>query len=317
MNPFKTTKIIFFSTSDRSLPILESVKDNFNLIFCVTKKNSKIGRYQIEKETEVKRWCKKNKVDFIEVSCLKGEDLEYLSQRIKKADPDYGIVADFGFIIPQQVIESIKGGIINVHFSLLPKYRGASPVQNAILNGDKKTGVTFYLLDKNMDTGDIITQIEYKIDSKYISDELYKILFQISAEKLPEIIKKYSEGKIIPIKQDENLATYTISKTNPKSTLISREDALIDWNENPEKIERAIRAFYPWPIAWTYLRDMEKAEIFPEKVELKDHINKNLRVKIFKSHLDDGKLKIDEIQVEGKNKMNWESFKNGYLKKTN
>ncbi|HOD01146.1 MAG TPA: methionyl-tRNA formyltransferase [bacterium] len=317
MNPFKTTKIIFFSTSDRSLPILESVKDNFNLIFCVTKKNSKIGRYQIEKETEVKRWCKKNKVDFIEVSCLKGEDLEYLSQRIKKADPDYGIVADFGFIIPQQVIESIKGGIINVHFSLLPKYRGASPVQNAILNGDKKTGVTFYLLDKNMDTGDIITQIEYKIDSKYTSDELYKILFQISAEKLPEIIKKYSEGKIIPIKQDENLATYTISKTNPKSTLISREDALIDWNENPEKIERAIRAFYPWPIAWTYLRDMEKAEIFPEKVELKDHINKNLRVKIFKSHLDDGKLKIDEIQVEGKNKMNWESFKNGYLKKTN
>jgi methionyl-tRNA formyltransferase len=317
MNPFKTTKIIFFSTSDRSLPILESVKDNFNLIFCVTKKNSKIGRYQIEKETEVKRWCKKNKVDFIEVSCLKGEDLEYLSQRIKKADPDYGIVADFGFIIPQQVIESIKGGIINVHFSLLPKYRGASPVQHAILNGDKKTGVTFYLLDKNMDTGDIITQIEYKIDSKYTSDELYKILFQISAEKLPEIIKKYSEGKIIPIKQDENLATYTISKTNPKSTLISREDALIDWNENPEKIERAIRAFYPWPIAWTYLRDMEKAEIFPEKVELKDHINKNLRVKIFKSHLDDGKLKIDEIQVEGKNKMNWESFKNGYLKKTN
>jgi len=317
MNPFKTTKIIFFSTSDRSLPILESVKDNFNLIFCVTKKNSKIGRYQIEKETEVKRWCKKNKVDFIEVSCLKGEDLEYLSQRIKKADPDYGIVADFGFIIPQQVIKSIKGGIINVHFSLLPKYRGASPVQHAILNGDKKTGVTFYLLDKNMDTGDIITQIEYKIDSKYTSDELYKILFQISAEKLPEIIKKYSEGKIIPIKQDENLATYTISKTNPKSTLISREDALIDWNENPEKIERAIRAFYPWPIAWTYLRDMEKAEIFPEKVELKDHINKNLRVKIFKSHLDDGKLKIDEIQVEGKNKMNWESFKNGYLKKTN
>ena len=228
MNPDKTIKIIFFSTSDRSLPILDAIVKNFNLAFCITKKNSKIGRKQIEKETEVKRWCKQNNIDFLEISSLKGEDLEYLLKKIKEVNPNYGVVADFGFIIPQEIIDSIKGGIINIHFSLLPKYRGASPVQYAILNGDEKTGVTFYLLDKNMDTGDIIAQLEYKIDSKYTSDELYKILFQLSAQKLPEIIKNYSEKKLKLIKQNENLATYTISKTNPKSTLIFKDDALID-----------------------------------------------------------------------------------------
>ena len=314
MNPDKTIKIIFFSTSDRSLPILDAVVKNFDLAFCVTKKNSKIGRKQIEKETEVKRWCKQNNIDFLEISSLKGEDLEYLLKKIKQVNPDYGVIADFGFIIPQEVIDSIKGGIINIHFSLLPKYRGASPVQYAILNGDEKTGVTFYLLDKNMDTGNIIAQIEYKIDSKYTSDELYKILFQLSAQKLPEIIKNYSEGKLKPIKQDGNLATYTISKTNPKSTLIFKDDALIDWNENPEKIERLVRAFNPWPIAWTYLKDLETSKIISEKIELKDHIDKNLKIKIFKAHLENEKLKPDEVQVEGRNKMDWDSFKNGYLK---
>ena len=315
MNPDKTIKIIFFSTSDRSLPILDAIVKNFNLAFCITKKNSKIGRKQIEKETEVKRWCKQNNIDFLEISSLKGEDLEYLLKKIKEVNPNYGVVADFGFIIPQEIIDSIKGGIINIHFSLLPKYRGASPVQYAILNGDEKTGVTFYLLDKNMDTGDIIAQLEYKIDSKYTSDELYKIFFQLSAQKLPEIIKNYFEEKLKPIKQDENLATYTISKTNPKSTLIFKDDASIDWNDKPEKIERLIRAFNPWPIAWTYLKDLETSKIISEKIELKDHIDKNLKIKIFKAHLENGELKPDEVQVEGRNKMDWDSFKNGYLKK--
>jgi methionyl-tRNA formyltransferase len=166
-----------------------------------------------------------------------------------------------------------------------------------------------------MDTGDIIAQLEYKIDSKYTSDELYKILFQLSAQKLPEIIKNYSEKKLKLIKQDENLATYTISKTNPKSTLVFKDDALIDWNDKPEKIERLIRAFNPWPIAWTYLKDLETSKIISEKIELKDHIDKNLKIKIFKAHLENGKLKPDEVQVEGRNKMDWDSFKNGYLKK--
>lgn len=216
----KSTRIIFFGTSDRSLPILESLKSNFSLVLCVTKKNTKVGRKQVDKETEVKRWARENSIEVLEINSLKDDDLENVIKKIEKLDPDYGVVADFSFIIPRKVIDSFKSGIINVHFSLLPKYRGASPVQFAILNGDKTTGITYYLLDEKMDTGDILSQVEYKIGTKYTSRELYNILFQIAADELPKVIKNYSDGEIIPIKQNESLATYTISKTNPKHTFI-------------------------------------------------------------------------------------------------
>ncbi|MBW6441827.1 methionyl-tRNA formyltransferase [Patescibacteria group bacterium] len=311
----KNIKVIFFGTSDRSTPILESLKSNFNLVLCITKKDTKIGRKQISKETEVKRWAKENNIPFLEIDSLKNDNLEQVINKIGEIKPDYGIVADFGFIIPKTIIDSLNDQIINIHFSLLPKYRGASPVQFSILNGDDITGITYYLLDENMDTGNIISQIEYKIDTRISSGELYDILFTIAAENLPDILKKYSENEITPQKQDEFKATYTFSQTNPKHTYIFKEDALINWDEKPEKIERMVRAFNPWPIAWSYLKDLENANCLAEKIILKGHVDKDLKIKIFKSHIENEKLQIDEIQVEGKNKMSWDDFRNGYLEK--
>ena len=312
----KSTKIIFFGTSDRSLPILESLKSNFDLALCVTKKNTLFGRDQVEKETEVKRWATTNNVDTLLIDSLKDNNLEYVLDKIKSIKPDYGIVADFSFMIPKKVIETFNGNLINIHFSLLPKYRGASPVQHAILNGDEKTGITFYLLNEKMDDGDIISKIEYYIDSKYTSGELYDLLFKISADELPNVIKGYSLGELIPYKQLEEEATYTISKTNPKHTFIFKEDAQIDWKQPPEIIERSIRAYNPWPIAWSYLVELENSTCLSEKIILKNHVNKNLKVKIFKAEILGKKLQIEEIQVEGKNKTEWKSFKNGYVEKT-
>ena len=315
-NPDKYTKIVFFGTSDRSLPILESLKSNFDLELCVTKKNTLFGRDQVEKETEVKRWATTNNVDTLLIDSLKDNNLEYVLDKIKSIKPDYGIVADFSFMIPKKVIETFNGNLINIHFSLLPKYRGASPVQHAILNGDEKTGITFYLLNEKMDDGDIISKIEYYIDSKYTSGELYDLLFKISADELPNVIKGYSLGELIPYKQLEEEATYTISKTNPKHTFIFKEDAQIDWKQPPEIIERSIRAYNPWPIAWSYLVELENSTCLSEKIILKNHVNKNLKVKIFKAEILGKKLQIEEIQVEGKNKTEWKSFKNGYVEKT-
>ena len=312
----KSTKIIFFGTSDRSLPILESLKSNFDLALCVTKKNTLFGREQVEKETEVKKWATANNVDTLLVDSLKDNNLELLIEKITALKPDYGIVADFSFMIPKKVIDAFNGNLINIHFSLLPKYRGASPVQYAILNGDEKTGITFYILSEKMDDGDIIYQIEYKIDSKYTSGELYDILFKISAQELPNVIKRYSSGELFPYKQPESEETYTISKSHPKHTFIFKEDALINWNTSPEIIERSIRAYHPWPIAWSYLGELEKSTCLSEKIIIKNHINKNLKIKIYKSTILDKKLQIEEIQVEGKNKTDWISFKNGYVEKT-
>lgn len=314
-NSIKSTKVVFFGTSDRSLPILNTLKDNFDLVLCVTKSDTVVGRKKIMRETEVKKWGKQNEVEVLTLNSLKNEDLEHLLQMLEKHKPDIGVVADFSFMIPKSVIDSLDGKIINIHFSLLPRYRGASPIQHAILNGEGFTGVTFYLLNEKIDEGDILSQFEYKIDSEITSGELYSILFNLSAEKLPEAISSYLKSAIKPLKQDHSKATYTISKTNPKHTFIYKEDAFIDWSESADKIHRAIRAFNPWPIAWTYLEELEKKFLILEGIKLKPTVNKKLKVKIFSSSIKEGKLKIKQLQVEGKNKTDWVSFVNGYCDK--
>ena len=312
----KPIKIVFFGTSDRSLPILNSLKENFDLILCVTKSDTVVGRKKSIRETEVKKWAEQNKVELITAGSLKGTDLERTLSIIEKHKPNLGVVADFSFMIPKSIIDSFNGNIINVHFSLLPKYRGASPVQHAILNGDELTGVTFYLLNEKMDEGDILNQYEYKIDSEITSGELYSVLFKLSAEKLPQTIVNFLNGDVKPIQQDHSKSSYTISKTNPKHTFIFKEDSLINWSDGPNKIHRAVRAFNPWPIAWTYLEDLEKTDVISEKIKLKDNVNKKLKVKIFTSSIENGKLKINQLQLEGKNKADWVSFLNGYCEKS-
>ncbi|MBU0535284.1 MAG: methionyl-tRNA formyltransferase [Patescibacteria group bacterium] len=310
----KNLNVVFFGTSDRSISILKSLKKSFNLQLCVTKTDTKVGRNQEKRETAVKKWAIKNSIKFAEVSSLKDKDLEQVAKQIEKLKPDFGVVTDFSYIIPPEIIKIFDTKLINIHFSLLPKYRGASPVQFSILNGDEMTGITFYIVDERMDTGNIISQIGYKMCSKETSGELYDILFKIAADKLPEILEKYSLSQITPLPQDKESATYTFSKTHPKSTFIYKEDAQINWVQKPEEIERMIRAFNPWPIAWSYLKDLEKTKCLSNsKINMKETVNKNLKVKIYSSDVVEEKLSIKELQIEGKNKMTWEDFKNGYL----
>jgi methionyl-tRNA formyltransferase len=284
----KALKIVFFGTSDRSISILKAIKKKFDLCLCVTKSDTKVGRDREKRVTAVKKWATRNHIKFLEVGSLKGKGLENVTRRIERLKPDFGVVADFSYIIPLEIISVFGNKLINIHFSLLPKYRGASPVQFSILNGDEMTGITFHLVEEKMDTGDIISQIGYKMCGKETSGELYDILFKIASDKLPEIIKKYSLSQITPLPQDKESATYTYSKTNPKSTFIYKEDAQINWDNKPEEIERMVRAYNPWPIAWSYLKDLEKIK-----------------------YLLEGKINMKKI--EGKNKMTWEDFKNGYL----
>ena len=190
-----TTKIAFFGTSDRSVPILESLKDNFDLVLCVTKEDVLIGRHQTPKEVEVKRWAKENRVNFVTINESPKKEARRIIEQIKSSEVEIGVVADFGFIIPKEILDIFPKGIINIHFSLLPKYRGASPVQFAILNGDAQTGITYQLMEKTLDTGPIVDQITYKLNGKEASGELYRRLFNLSADYLPKVIKNYLDGK--------------------------------------------------------------------------------------------------------------------------
>ncbi len=304
-------RIAFFGTSDKSVPIIESINNNFNLQLCVTKRDTKVGRKQLIRETAVKKWAKKNHVEFMEISDIKVEEEDVIDKLVAQKI-DLGIVADFSFIIPKKILQTPKLGLINLHFSLLPKLRGASPVQQAILQGLDVTGITYFVMDEGMDTGDILKQIEYKMRGKETSEELYKTLFSLATENFPEVVNNYAAGKTEPNKQDNKQATYCYSKTKPKLTTIQKDDARIDWRQDILNVERSTRAFVPWPIAWTTLGELEKNHKIVENVTLKRPVNRNLRVKLHQTDILDKKLRINKLQVEGKNIIDWQNFVNGY-----
>lgn len=307
-------KIVFFGTSDRSTPILEALKKNFELTLCVTKTDTKVGRHQEPKESGVKTWASRNGVYYLEIPGFKEEEIGRITKEIAEQKIEVAVVCDFAFIIPYKLIEVLKGKFINIHFSLLPKYRGASPVQFSLLNGDKSTGITFHLVERGMDDGAIIAQYEYMIPPNITTGDLYSELFNFTAEKLPTVLNSFGSGQINPILQDMTKATYTYFKSHPKSTFIYKEDARIDWSKKPQVIEREIRAFNPWPISWGRIGELEQnTSLLQNNLSLRSELNRSLIMKIYSAELEEGKIKIKEIQVEGKRKMDWNTFKNGYI----
>ena len=175
---------------------------------------------------------------------------------IKKEKPDLVIVASYGKIIPKDILDIPKHGTINIHPSLLPKYRGASPIQTAILNNDD-TGISIMLMDEKMDHGAIIASVEHKLTNKIKHKELEKQLAIKGAKLLIEVLPKWIAGKIKPKEQDHKKASYT--------KVFKREDGEINWKKSPEEIERQVRAFDPWPGTFT--------------------IWKNKRIKIGRAHV--------------------------------
>lgn len=310
-------RIAFFGTSDRSQPILESLKENFDLKLCLTKSASKRGRKQTVTETQVKDWADSNNVPVITIDSFnKQAVVKELKEKLIELEIELVISADFSLIIPEEIFSFPPLKIVNIHFSLLPKLRGASPVQHAILNGFEKTGITFHLVESGMDTGDIISQEEYQLFGYETSDELYEKMFHLAAERLPSVIRKYAGGELKPAPQDENQATYCYSKSHPKSTFIFKEDAKINWaQKNVEEIERAIRAYQPWPVSWSTLADLEKNQKLSDYFELKDSVDPKLTIKLYQAKLSQNKLMPLTVQVEGKNKVDWKSFLNGYSTK--
>lgn len=307
-------KIVFFGTSNRSVPILEALKTNFDLVLCVTKEDVLVGRHQTPKEVEVKRWAKENGVKFVTINKSLKEESQRISEHIKLSEAVIGVVADFGFIIPPEIIALFPKGIINIHFSLLPKYRGASPVQFAILNGDAQTGITYQLMEKTLDTGPIIDQVTYPLNGTETSGDLYKTLFNLSAEHLPQVINTYLEGKAASKNQNEAQASYTYSPSHPTATYIFKEDARINWGDGIQTIDAIIRSYSPWPIAWTTLREMENAK---NKIagftQLKDKKNASKIVKIYETKIVNNKIVVEKIQLEGGTILSWNQFVNGYL----
>jgi methionyl-tRNA formyltransferase len=298
--------VAFFGTSDKSLEILQALNQNFSLKLTVTKGDTKVGRHREVRETEVKKWSKDNDIECLTLDSFKPPVDAYIIKRLEELEIKYVVVTDFSFIIPKSLTENRNFKILNIHFSLLPKYRGASPVQFAILNGDTETGITYQLLANKMDTGDIISQIPFPIAQEDTTGTLIPKMYTAAAKELPTVIKSIDAQKISQIRQDEIIASYTYSKTNPKSTLIYKEDARVDWSQDARRIYNLVRAFNPWPIAWTTIGELKGYT--PKR----DELNK-LRLKIHSGTYQKDEFTPNKVQVEGGNIMNWKEFVNGYI----
>lgn len=256
-----------FSSDQKALPILSSLRRNFKLVGVVG---------SIENKTDV---------PLLRPEKLDKQAIDWILE--KKAD--VMVCAYFGQFIPKELVEHNEFGIVNIHPSLLPKWRGPSPAQAAIAAGDKITGVTFIKMDNEFDHGPILAQIEEEIRGDDTAESLYKRLYNLAAENLGFVIGNYIRGKIAPREQDHNKATYC--------KMIKKEDGFVEARKLRDRkeavrMERLIRAYYPWPTVWT-------------KVSEK-------RLKILKAHLDGGELVLDEVQLEGKKPVSWRQFVDGH-----
>jgi len=281
-------KIIFFGTPEYVIPILSKLAKSHEILAVVTQPPMPVGREQFKKYSPVDDWAHKRNIPIF-------FDFD---KPFPKAD--LGVCAAYGKIIPKFVIcpsaggtGNLKFGILNIHPSLLPKYRGASPIPAAILAGDKETGVTIIKMDEKMDHGPIITQFTEDINPEDTADTLRNKLFERSAQVLIDLIPNYLKGKIKLKEQNHDQATFT--------KVLTKQDGFIDLagHQSPclagrqaITVHNFIRAMNPWPGAWTF-------------------INKK-RLKILKAHLENKELILDEVQLEGKNPVSWKQFKEAY-----
>lgn len=233
-------KIIFIGTPKFGRIILRAMIDNnFAPILVVTAPDKPAGRKQELTPPEVKIEAEKNNIKILQPEKIKGIEGE-----LSVVAPDLIVLAAYGQIIPKGILDIPKFGAINIHPSLLPKYRGASPIQSSILNGDKKTGITVYFMDEKMDSGKIIIQKEYKVPDKICYAVMEEELARLGSELLIKTLPKILAGKIPTAAQVESEASYT--------KIIKKEDGHIDWGKPAASIERQVRAFGSWPGSFSF-----------------------------------------------------------------
>ncbi len=287
----ENSKFVFFGTDEFSVKVLDTLKkQGFYPSLIVTVPDQPKGRKLILTPPPAKLWAEENNIPLVQPASLKNFDLSaHLTFNLSNLE--FSLVASYGKIIPQAILELPTKGTLNIHPSLLPNYRGATPLESAILAGDKKTGVTIIILDAQMDHGPILAQKEISLENwSPFYEELRDKLALEGANLLLDYLPSWLTGKIKPGEQDHNKATFTKK--------ISKEDGLINFDDQADLNFRKIRALTPWPGTYFFIK----------------RNGQDFRVVIKQAHLENGELVIDRVIPEGKKEMEWESFKKGYLK---
>lgn len=293
-------RLVFFGTEEFSSFIFEAlIYAGYEFAVLVTKPDTSKGRGKHLSPPAVKILAQTHSIPVLQPA-----DLEKSIQDIAAYQCSCAVLAAYGKIIPKALLNSFPGGIVNVHPSLLPVYRGPSPIESAILNGDDKTGVSIMKLSETMDTGPIYAQQPYALQGNETRPELYKLLADQSAALLLKHLPKILAGNLTPTPQDEAMVTYT--------SLIKKSDGIIDWHQTAEQIERQIRAYLSWPGSRTQIFDQEVI-IEQARVDTTDLEPGQTIIKHSKIFIGAGKhsLEIEKLRPSGRNSMSGADFLKG------
>ena len=299
-------KIVFMGTPDFAVGALEAlVEAGHEVAAVVTQPDKPKGRGKEMQKTPVKECALKHNIEvFQPVKIKTPEAVEVL----KGYGADLFVVAAFGQILSKEILDMPKYGCVNIHASLLPKYRGAAPIQWAILDGEKETGVTIMQMNEGLDTGDMLTKVIVPIENTDTGESLFDKLADAGAKLLIETIPRIEAGTLSPEPQDDTLSTY--------AKMIKKEMGLIDWKKEAVVLERLVRGMNSWPSAYTYFHG-KTLKVWEAMVEKSDsgHIPGTV-VEVTKGSIkvQTGKdlLVLKQIQIEGKKRMEVSAFLLGY-----
>lgn len=301
----KDLKVIFMGTPDFCVPILKALSEKCNVIAVVTQPDKEVGR----KKEVIYSPVKKTAID-LGIKVLQPVKIKEEYKEIIDLNPDIIITCAYGQIVPEVILNYPKYGCINVHASLLPKLRGGAPIHKAIIYGYDVTGITIMYMDKGMDTGDMISKKEVKIEDNDTAETLHDKLQKVSVTLLLETLPKIISGTNKREKQDDNRATYAYN--------ISRQEEHVDFNKASKEVFNQIRGLNSWPGAYAVLDDKNiklwLSKISENHYDAKPGTIVNLDKNGMEIVTKDGSVLITELQLPGKRKTNIKDFINGIKK---
>ena len=301
----KDYKVVFMGTPEYSVPVLKALIDNYNVIGVVTQPDKEVGRGHEVEASPIKKLALENNIKVVQPVKIRNE-----YDCVLNMNPDIIVTCAYGQIIPKEILEYPKFGCINVHASLLPKYRGGAPIHRAILNGEKETGITIMYMAEGMDDGDIISQEKVVIRDDETVGELHDELSKLGPKLLLETLPSIFDGTNSRIKQDDSQVSL--------AKIIKKEDEILDFNDLSINIYNKVRGLNPFPGAYSIL-DNKRVKIYKSRIE-SDKSNKEpgTIIDVLKDGIavktQDGKIIIEELKMEGKKKMSSKEFLNGVKK---
>lgn len=298
-------RIVYMGTPEFSVEPLKRLNEIYDVVMVVTQPDKKIGRKQEIMFSPVKKYAIENNIEVFQPVKIREDYKEVLDK-----NPDVIITCAYGQIIPKEILDYPRYRCINIHASLLPKYRGGAPIHHSIINGDEYTGISIMYMDEKMDSGDVLYQKAIRIEDNDNVGTMFEKLSVLGADMIIDSLPKIISGEIKPIKQNESEVTYAFN--------ISKEDEKIDFNNSSKDIFNKIRGLNPFPVGYSLL-DGKRVKIFSSKI---GNSNKEGQfgeiINVYKDGIGiktkDGEIILLEIQIEGKKRTFVKDYLNGLNK---